>query len=169
MIISKPIELDDLNKILVSLFADKISQKPTTNSNINEKSDNDDTTKNVPVGEDTQQEQDNKKGKILCFYPNKIVIHIYERVLKSYDYEVEATTEQNIFIDKLKSNEFDIALFDGLIFDGDKDFWNMVNTLEIKTLVLLDEHEKQGLDYSSVYEGYSKELVKKIDELLHQA
>jgi signal transduction histidine kinase/CheY-like chemotaxis protein len=160
--ISKPIELDQLSEVLTTLFADHISNKPT--KDVLEE-------KNQHIQDeilDTKEDKANDTYKILCFYPNKIVIHIYERVLKNLNYEVAITSDKNDFIDKLKSDEYDVALFDGLVFEKDDEFWNLINTLDTKPLVLLDEHEKQGLDYSSVYEGYNKALADKLDELLHQ-
>jgi len=140
---SKPIELSELKRILLSYAKDKIKTKPK------------------------QKEEVTAKQNVLLYHPIELVLHIYRERLQNLDYIVDATTNPDEFKNKLFDNSYSLVICAHEILKQDEILSFLQNQDEIKTLVLVEKNINEDTYHlPTIQEGSSgHDLKQKLKDI----
>lgn len=115
--LSKPLELDKLTVMLQKYFPDRITtggvlvtEEPVSNV-VSDPS----LEKQLSVHKEKVAIVKNKVD-ILLYHPQPIVTAVYMSMLKKLSYDIDVTSEENTFLDKLEETEYKFVMYDVRVF-----------------------------------------------------
>jgi len=171
--LSKPIQLDKLEKLLAKYFP---SDDPELREDVNPDLQEEIPTKkemsipkhaepasNEPIkGDLSVAEAKKAKIDILLYVSQPLLAKVYRSILSELKYSVDTIDDQNEFLDKLEENQYLYVLYEGDPFGSQKDLIrDIIQDVNAKSLMLIPEQAPEEDRHNETLEyGADIEEVK---------